>query len=609
MESIGCRNPGLALFRAVFHSNPAPNENKKAVLNSFFAVRPSKCGKPTGPAAAAKAFAGCQGSLAVQMPIGNKQPLLSLPSGCPVRLLFVVVLLSGLAWASPGTPCSEQPYTLETPEGLAGGGNLEFDGDVAIFTDGACLETKGLRLQAPSLRYDQAEGLLTAQQIEVETPRYRFWAEESLIKNQVLQAHGIRVTTCRCGDDLRMLSQSLRFDTKSGEVVLEDSRLEAYRLGLARFDALRLDVNQPLSENLGLHSTEASTLVFPLRLDFDQGLNLGLSEFPLSNSNTFSGRFSTRITLLGLRLGSPDPVLRLGFSGQEEGKRARLELDLKSSGPASRGEVVDGPVFFMHDSEKGRFAFGLKQSFALDGFTLIPYAWFAQDWRDGTPATQEQGLAAGAELRYRFELQEGPFRFRLEPFGVLGFYNQPQQYLAYGGQVEGHYQADFSVRLGYAWAIESTPGRFWLERRETTQKLSSSLQYQQIQLQTEHDFLKNRTQASLRIGYAQSYGEVWAKLNTCWNCVGKTLSNGRDDWERRELVVGFTPVPLSCTHDLNLSPLLGYDFLRQGVSRWGLELRYADCCLIWRLGYQEVRIAQDPGEVPNGKLVFGLEIR
>jgi hypothetical protein len=91
--------------------------------------------------------------------------------------------------------------------------------------------------------------------------------------------------------------------------------------------------------------------------------------------------------------------------------------------------------------------------------------------------------------------------------------------------------------------------------------------------------------------------------------VGKTLSNGRDDWERRELVVGFTPVPLSCTYDLNLTPFLGYDFLRQGVSRWGLELRYADCCFIWRLGYQEIRLAQHPGEVANGKLTFGLEIR
>lgn len=532
--------------------------------------------------------------------------------GAKPLLPSIILLFSGLAWANPTSPipCAEQPYTLETPEGLAGGGNLEFDGEVALFSDGACLETKGLLLQAPSLRYDSARGELTAQQIEVKTSRYRFWAEEGRIKGQLLQASGIRATTCKCGDDLRLLSETLRFDTRTGEVVLENSRLEVHAFGLARFSELRLDPNQPLGENLGLTPAGAEApLALPIRFDFDQGLNVGLSEFPLPDSEGRSGKFSTRLTLLGLRLGSPDPVLRLGLAAQEKNRRASLQLDRKPSGVASRGEVVDGPLFFVHDSEKGRYAFGLKQAFALDRFTLIPFGWIAQDWRDGTPATQEQGLTAGAELRYNLEMQEGPFRFRLEPFGVLGFYNQPQQYLAYGGYAEGRYEGDFTLQVGYTWAIESTPGRFWLERRGATQKLSGSLLYPGVLLEAEHDFLKSQTEASLRMGFMQDYGEIWAQLRTCWNCVGKTLINGRDDWERRELVVGFTPVPLSCTYDLNLAPFLGYDFLRQGVSRWGLELRYADCCFIWRLGYQEIRLAQHPDEVANGKLTFGLEIR
>lgn len=541
-------------------------------------------------------------------------PTPPLPCALSPLLPLSILLLAGLAWASPTpvAPCAEQPYTLETPEGLAGGSNLEFDGDVAIFSDGACLETKGLILRAPELRYDQGSSELTALSIEVETPRYRFWAETSRVKGQVLQASGIRATTCRCGDDLRLLSQTLRFDTQTGEIVLEDSQLEVYQFGLARFSELRLDPSQPLGESLGL--TQAAGAgealpILPVRFDFDQGLNVGLNEFPLPESGAFSGKFTTRLTLLGLRLGSPDPVLRVGLAAQGKNRQASLQFDSKPSGFASRGEVVDGPLFFVHDSEKGRYAFGLKQALALGRFTLTPFGWVAQDWRDGTPATQERGLVAGAELRYNFEVQEGPFRFRLEPFGVLGFYNQPQQYVAYGGYAEGRYEGDFALRLGYSWAIESTPGRFWLERREATQKLSGSLQYPGLRLEAEHDFLKAQTQGSLRIGYVQDFGEVWAQFNTCWNCVGKTLSNGRDDWERRELVVGFAPVPLTCTYDLNLTPFLGYDFLRQGVSRWGLELRYADCCFVWRLGYQEIRIAQDPGETANGKLVFGLEIR
>jgi len=361
--------------------------------------------------------------------------------------LLGLVLFAGLAWASP---CSEKPYTLETLEGLVGGGNLEFDGDIAVFSDGACLETPGLRLQAPSLRYNQTLGQLTAQEIEVQTPRYRFWAEEGRIENRSLQARGLRITTCRCGDDLRLLSQNLRFDTQTGEVVLSDSQLEVYRLGLARFDALRLDVNRPLGESLGLSLAPGEALSLPVRLDLDQGLNLGLNGFPLLIPSASGSRFSTRVTLLGLRLGSPDPLLRLGFSGQEGSRRAQLEFDLKPSGPASRGEVVDGPAFFTHDSEKGRYAFGLRQPLALGSFTLTPYAWIAQDRHHGTPV---QGLAAGSELRYRLEVEEGPFRFSLEPFGVLGFYDQPQQYLAYGGYAEGRYQGGFTLRFSYTLSL------------------------------------------------------------------------------------------------------------------------------------------------------------
>ncbi|RIH81564.1 LPS-assembly protein LptD [Meiothermus luteus] len=514
---------------------------------------------------------------------------------------LVATFLLSLAWAAP---CREQPYTLETPEGLAGGGNLEFDGEVALFTDGACLEARGLTLRAPSLRYDQASGELTAREVEVETPRYRFWAEEAWVKGQTLRASGVRATTCRCGEDLRLLSQSLVLNTQTGEAVLEESWLEVYRFGLARFEELTFSPGQSLGEVLGL--TEAGeALPAPLRFDFDQGLNFGLSEFPLAGPQ----RFSTRLTLLGLRLGSPDPVLRLGLSARERQRRASLQLDAKPSGFASSGEVVDGPLFFVHDSAAGRYAFGLRQGYSWADLAFSPFGWVAQDWRDGTPATQVQGLAAGAELRYALSLQEGPFRLRMEPFGVFALYDQAPGYLAYGGQVEGRYEGAFNLHLGYSWGTESGLGRFWLERREATHRLFGGLELPGLELRAEHDFLKSQTQGSLRLGYRQDYGEFWLRYSFCADCVGKTTSNGRSDWERRELVLGFTPSPLTCTYDLSLSPLLGYDFLRQGVSRFGLELRYADCCFVWRLGYQEVRIAQHPDEIPSGKFTFGLEIR
>ncbi|RDI95970.1 hypothetical protein DV704_03350 [Meiothermus sp. QL-1] len=503
-------------------------------------------------------------------------------------------LALGLAWA---TPCRDQPYTLETPEGLAGGGNLEFDGEVALFSDGACLETPGLTLSAPSLRYDQASGVLEAQAVEVETPRYRLWAAEARVQGRILQAANIRATPCRCGDDLRLLAQTLHFDTESGEVLLEESRLEAYRFGLAQYTTLRLEPNRPLAASLGLDQLGNSS---PIRFDFDQGMNLGLSEFPLLGLPA-----APRLTLLGLGLGGPDPTLRFGFSVREENRRASFQFDAKASSPKSQSEMVDGPLFFTHNSELGRYAFGLQASYP----NLRLFGHIAQDWPDGTPASQVRGVAAGAELRYPLALAEGPFRLRLEPFGLLTFYDQGPAYWAYGGRLEGRFEGDFALRLGYTWVESPTQGRFWLERREAARKLDGGLSLPGFDLEAERDLLKAQTQTRLRLGLQQPFGELWAQFQGCFDCVGKTLSNGRDDWERRELVLGFSPRPLECTFDLSLAPSIGYDFLRQGISRAGLELRYADCCFVWRLGYQAVYIAQHPDETPGSRLVFGLEIR
>jgi hypothetical protein len=66
------------------------------------------------------------------------------------------VLLLGAALAGP---CAERPYTLETEEGLLGGENLSYDGEVLVLEGRACLEREGLYLGAPLLRYREGEGL------------------------------------------------------------------------------------------------------------------------------------------------------------------------------------------------------------------------------------------------------------------------------------------------------------------------------------------------------------------------------------------------------------------------------------------------------------------
>jgi len=517
--------------------------------------------------------------------------------------------------ASPAPPekCQNKAYTLETSQGIAGGGNLEYDGNTAIFSDGACLSTKGLELQAPDLRYDQASQTIQAQDIEVQTARYRFWANTGLIGGKVLLAEGLRITTCKCGDNLRLVSQKMRFDTDSGEIILEDSTLEFNRFGLARFARLAFSPEEPLAASLGLASADSNVLaLLPVRLDFDQGLNAGVEEFPVPGSGEFSSRFPLRLTLMGLNIGSPQPGFRFGFSVRETGRKARFLVENQFGALNIYTLLRDGPVLFISDTKEQHYAFGLLKSWVIEGFTLSPFGYAAKD-------QAEQGLSVGAEVKYSVEALQGPFRLRLEPFVVGALHEKPPGYLAYGASIEGRYDADFAFRISYSWSQENIPGRFWIEQREATSLISGSFAYEGLNLQAKYDFLSSETIGSARYSSRQDFGELWVQYDFCVDCYGKiTRTDGLQDIERRELQLGFNPNPLNCTEKLSFSPTIGigYDFGRPGtpgkglgLTRAGLEVRYADCCFIWKFGYQYIFTPQIPGENVTGKLTLGLEIR
>lgn len=522
--------------------------------------------------------------------------------------LWLLGGLAGLVYAQDNpTPekCEDKPYTLETPQGIAGGGNLEYDGDVAIFSDGACLQTKGILLQAPQLRYDQAKQQLQAENLEVQTKRYRFWANTALVQDKVLSAQGIRATTCKCGDSLRLLAERLSFDTDSGSISLEQSQIELYRFRLVNFAQLNIDPEKPLTDNLGLAGGQANgdvLALLPVRFDFDQGLNAGIEEFPIPGTGGFSTRF-VRLTLMGLNLGSPLPGFRFGFSTQEEGRKFRFLAENQLGALNVYTSVKDGPLLFSTDTKQQQYAFGLRNSWNLEGFTLTPFGYAAKD-------KGQQGLSVGAELKYKVEAQDGPFRLGLEPFVVGALHERPPGYIAYGTSLEGRYEGDFAFQVSYRWGQESIPGRFWIERREATNLLSGSFAYGGLSLKGEYDFLNIQTKGSLRYGYRFDFGEVWAQYNLCAACLDTETDPTKPiRWEQRELVLGVNPNPLSCTDTFSLTPILGYDFLQQRFSRLGATLRYADCCFVWKLGYEQIIIPQGPNQKFTGRLIFGLEIR
>jgi hypothetical protein len=243
----------------------------------------------------------------------------------------------------------------------------------------------------------------------------------------------------------------------------------------------------------------------------------------------------------------------------------------------------------------------LQQIFRYGGLTLTPFAAIASELeqRTGKPPLTTKGPSLGGELRYRLQLHEGAFGFRLEPFSLFTLYDAPF-YWAYGGLLEARYEAGFSLRLAYEHSenFENRDSRFGFERRNPKSLVSAAFTHQSISLQASYDFLLFESKASARYGFGLEDGELWTEGR-----IRFTEGN----WTQQELVLGFNPRPLDCTYSYSLSPKLGYDLLRQGFSRLGLEARYADCCFVWKLGYEAVLIPQNSDD--SGRFVFGVEIR
>jgi len=168
---------------------------------------------------------------------------------------LVFGLFLGLALAGP---CGQRPYTLETEEGLLGGEEMSYDGEVLVFEGRACLEREGLYLEAPVIRYlekegsFQGEGLkgeaegwrmeakvllgkelkevhlaqgqlraevasltlgtpLKGRGILLESPAYRVRAEEATFTREEARLKGFLATPCPCGEDVRLAMEEATF--------------------------------------------------------------------------------------------------------------------------------------------------------------------------------------------------------------------------------------------------------------------------------------------------------------------------------------------------------------------------------------------------------------
>lgn len=527
----------------------------------------------------------------------------------------------------PYEKCADAPYIAETPEGIVGGVNVEYDGNIAIFSDGACFESKGLQVRAKEIRFDQDKNEVSIHDLTAQTRAYRFRAREGLVRDRVFRARGIGLTTCKCGEDLRIVAEEAAFHTESGLLILEQGNLETYGLELARLERLQIALDQPLTTaipGLSAGGGGASSINVPLRFgySFSDGPTLGVEDLPLLGGT--EGRVSTTLTLLGSNLANPATrAVTLGAAVSEPEGSLRFRLVFRSQWSDFYSRLVSGPLFFGIDtnrdqgteatSRKSVFEMGLRQVFRLEGLRLSPFARVAEEQTtsDGDPRPHSagdayvSGLTAGLELRYPLELKEGATTIRLEPWALGALYDNDLPYLAAGFRLEGRYSRDFTLRLAYAYGWQNRISRYLYERRDPLNLVSGELGLSDLTLRSSFDFLDGELGAGVRYSPKLADGVLTGEFRYREDFVPN--NDGFD--HQREFVLAFEPNPLNCSFSFALAPNLGYDFWRGGFSRAGLELRYADCCLIWKVGYQQVFIPQNSSEGAAGRFSFGLELR
>ncbi len=535
---------------------------------------------------------------------------------------MVLAMLLGLALAAP---CKERPYTLETEEGLLGGREMTYDGEVLLFEGEACLERQGLYLEAPVIRYLEGEGTFQAEGVKgeaegwrleaqalsgkdllgvrlargrlraeaqrlrlesplkgegilLETPAYRVRAQEGSFTREEAWLKGFLATPCPCGEDVRLSMEEALFSVATGELKGEASLglwgLEI-PLGEAKANANRRpDLRSPLV----LAGTDTG------------GWSVGLQDFPLPKPGEEIGRWERRLSLLATGLGTPQEALRLGL--REGSRGAEVRFGYTPGVQAYWDDLFFAATPTPPEADTPRLEVRYTPSLRLDNLALNPFLRYAETGRS-------QGTTVGLEAGYRETFRQGPFRFTLAPSLLLALYpfTPYAPYLALGGSLETLYQeGELSLKLTYAGRMEPlnpTPP-FTYENRDEFQRLGLGVQYGAW---------------ALRYTLENPLGQRLDRLEGEFQDPGLgTFRLGYVRGSLEEVRLGYAmPLPQrTCCQALWLAPDLGLN--REGFTRLGLTLRYYDGCFAYEARWQNVLRGQY-GEGTGQSFSLGLSLR
>ncbi len=539
-----------------------------------------------------------------------------------MRWLLVLGIFLSLALAGP---CGGRPYTLETEEGLLGGQEMSYDGEVLVLEGQACLEREGLYLEASTIRYLEAEGTFQGEELQGEiegwrlrakalegkelkgvvlergrlrvkaervgleaptqalgvlltAPAYRVRAEEATLTREEAKLKGLLATPCPCGEDLRLRMEEATFLVATGELKGE-ATLGLWGLEVPLGEATANANRRPeLSSPLVLGGTDSG------------GWSVGLQDFPLPRPGEEIGRWGRRITLLATGLGVGQEALRLGF--REDEMRVALQLGYAPGASAWAGDLFLGFSPDPPDADTPRLEARYTPSLRLENLTLRPFLRYAETARS-------QGTTVGLEGGYRETLKEGPFSFTFSPSLLFAFYpfTPYAPYLALGGSLEGLFrEGDLSLRASYAGRLEplSPMPPFTFEHRDEFQRLTLEGRYGSF---------------GLRYALENPLGQRLDRLEGEFQDPGLgTFRLGYVRGSLEEVRLGYAmPLPeRTCCQALWLSPEVGLN--GEGITRLGLTFRYYDGCFAYEVRWQNILKGQY-GEATGQSLSFGLSLR
>jgi len=526
-----------------------------------------------------------------------------------LRRFLALALLLGAALAA----CGDRPYTLETPQGLAGGEALSYQKGVLTLEE-ACFLGEGLAFEAELLRFDKktgevfakapkgtfrgwrfsaerlwareerllfdaprffregvalaarraeaAEGKVWLEGLGAEAFGYRFRAKEGVLTKDRFVAEELWATPCQKGEALLLLGERAVFDLETKRLLVEESRVRYYGFCLARPDALLLDLARPLN------------LRSPFVFAVGEGVTLGIRDWPLWEPGVPLGAGSTRISAVVESLMGSAPRVRFGvrrpelslLSALTLGDAPRFALSLKTQD--ARFEVFEGGSGYLE----------LAPAFGFEKATVAPFAAFY-----GAP--EAFGVYAGALFKARVSGEAAGGRFTVEPRARLAFIEAPLA--ALGGRAAWR-KGPFSLSLSGTLRLSGAGFYPVLAERE---RLALDLRYGPAWAYARYDF-------DGESGYLGALYEGPYRVR-----VQKGLGALS---ERLELALARASVTPPAG-GLAFMPELGYDFGLDRLSRAGLTVAYGDGCLVYRLSLRYVALPW-PGELSGWNLSLGVAL-